>query len=120
MEFADEWWKGDYPYSASQTESCPNLRSSQHNYCGSLITNVTFLNEEWLGVSCYLFASSSFLIFFDCLNIFEQIEVDYFLSMNKHCIKPREAFFTIAEWWTDSNITLEYDEYLLDYCISLD
>lgn len=51
MEYADEWWKGNYPFASDRNESCPNLRADQQNYCGSLVTNQTFLNEEWLGVS---------------------------------------------------------------------
>ena len=51
MEYVDEWWKGDYPFASDRNESCPNLRPDQHNYCGSVESNVTFLNEEWLGIS---------------------------------------------------------------------
>ena len=51
MEYVDEWWKGNYPFASDRNESCPSLRADKHNYCGSVITNETFLNEEWLGVS---------------------------------------------------------------------
>ncbi len=51
MEYADEWWKGNYPFASNGNESCPNLRPDKHNFCGSVVTNTTFLNEEWLGVS---------------------------------------------------------------------
>jgi len=92
MEFADEWWKGDYPYSSFNQESCPNLRYDQHNYCGSLIGNDTFLHEEWLG-------------------IFDQRQAIYMFSQNLYCVYPRLAYYTIASWWTTHNISqTNYDQ----------
>ncbi len=58
MEYVDEWWKGDYPF-AGNDDSCPNLRSGTHNYCGSVVGNSTFLNEEWLGVSTQIYFATS-------------------------------------------------------------
>jgi hypothetical protein len=88
MEFVDEWWKGDFPFTSDPNESCPNLRYDAHNYCGNIVGNNSILAEEWLGV-------------------FAQQNSTYFMSQYTHCIVPRQAYGAIRGWWSNSTDPLD-------------